>query len=264
MAKAFQAGHAARAGVLAAKLAAEGMTADERVFDGPHGYLETYSASGIPLQQALVDLGARWEVLDPGLNVKRWACCYCCHRAIGGLIGMMHAHAIAPSDVLSITVGFPPGSDEPLIYDNPRTGLEGKFSIEYPLAALLLDGGLTLESFTDEMLQRPAVRDLMKRIRRRRIPDEKTYSGTVGYTDVEIQTTHRQWTERITNAPGSKQWPLSRDDRRDKFLDCAARVLPPDDAQQLLNAAERCEQLADISSLVELTIPSKERKSPVI
>lgn len=259
MAKPFQAGHAARAGVIGATLAAQGMTADARIFDAPHGYLETYGASGAPLEETLAELGARWEVLDPGLNVKRWACCYCCHRAIGGLMQLIAEHHVVAGDVISITVGFPPGSDEPLIYDDPQTALEGKFSIEYPVAALLLDGRLTLASFTDEMVQRPAVREMMKRVRRRRIPDERIYSGTVGYTDVEIESRRGRWQRRVTNAPGSAQWPINGKERRDKFLDCASRILPAEDSHDLLRALEGSEEVPDVRSLVALTNPSGTR-----
>jgi 2-methylcitrate dehydratase PrpD len=259
MAKPFQAGHAARAGVVAASLAAAGMTGDAKIFDSPHGFLETYAASGIAIQESLAELGTRWEVIDPGLNVKRWPCCYCCHRAIGGLIEMLRAHRIGTPDILSVAVGFPPGTDEPLIYSDPRTGLEGKFSIEYPVAALLLDRELTPSSFTDAMVQRPAARELMKRVVRRRVPDEKTYSGTVGYNDIEISTTGGRWERRIVNAPGSAQWPVTPAERRGKFLDCASAVLASNEASALLDAAEGCLRLADISSLVSLTSPAEKR-----
>jgi 2-methylcitrate dehydratase PrpD len=259
MAKPFQAGHAARAGVVATNLSVAGMTADAQIFDSPHGFLETYAASGVPLGHSVGELGGRWEVIDPGLNVKRWPCCYCCHRALGGLIEMLQAYEVEASDVISVGVGFPPGTDEPLIYSDPRTGLEAKFSIEYPVAALLLDGELTLQSFTDAMVQRSAVRELMKRVVRRRVPDERTYSGTVGYTDIEIATARGQWKRRIDKAPGSVQWPVTAAERRGKFLDCASAVLPSNEARALLDAAEGCVQLVDISSLVSLTIPARQR-----
>jgi 2-methylcitrate dehydratase PrpD len=255
MAKPFQAGHAARAGITSAQFAAAGMTADMDIFDGRNSFLEIYAADGLALAESVAQLGVRWEAIDPGLNVKRWPCCYCSHRAIGGLMDLMREHAIGPDAVESVTVGFPPGSDEPLIYSDPKTGLEAKFSIEYPLAALLLDARLTPQSFTDEMVARPAVRALMKRIRRMRVQDTKTYSGTVGYTDLELQTTRGRFQRRIDKAPGAREWPVSAEDRRQKFLDCSSNVLSPAQARAWLTTAEKCAELADISELARLSIP---------
>jgi 2-methylcitrate dehydratase PrpD len=255
MAKPFQAGHAARAGITSAQLAAAGMTADSHVFEGKNSFLEIYAADGVALAESVAQLGVRWEAIDPGLNVKRWPCCYCSHRAIGGLIEMMRDHAIGADDVQSVSVGFPPGSDEPLIHSDPKTGLEGKFSIEYPLAALLLDARLTPHSFTDEMVARPAVRALMKLIRRTRVQDTKTYSGTVGYTDLELQTTRGRFQRRIDKAPGAREWPMSAEERRQKFLDCSSNVLSPTQAQAWLTTAKKCAELTDISELARLSIP---------
>jgi 2-methylcitrate dehydratase PrpD len=255
MAKPFQAGHAARAGIVSAQLAAAGMTADMDIFDGRNNFLDTYAADGLALAESVGQLGVRWEAIDPGLNVKRWPCCYCSHRAIGGLMEIMRDHAIRADDVESVTVGFPPGSDEPLTYSDPRNGLEGKFSIEYPLAALLLDARLTPHSFTDEMVARPAVRALMKRIRRTRVHDTKIYSGTVGYTDLDVQTTRGRFQRRIDKAPGAREWPMSVQERREKFLDCSSNVLSLAQAQAWLATAEKCGEVADISELARLSIP---------
>lgn len=255
MAKPFQAGNAARVGVYSARLAASGMTADGRIFDGRNNFLETYAADGIPLEKSLNDLGHRWEALDPGLNVKRWACCYCGHRAIGGLIEMRAQDGFTANEVETITVGFAPGSDEPLIYSDPTTGLQAKFSIEYPVAALLLDGSLGIASFTDAAVNRPAIRQYMKKVKRVVVPDSKTYSGTVGYTDLSIATRSRMLTRRIDRAPGSRLWPLSENERREKFMDCVAGVMPERQARRLLETAEKFDRMPSANMLMQLTVP---------
>ena len=58
---------------------------------------------------------------------------------------------------------------------------------------------------------------------------------------------------------GQTEWPVTTADRRGKFLDCASTLLPSKDARALLDAAEGCMRLDDISSLVSLTIPAKQR-----
>jgi len=180
MTKPFHAGHAARTGVLSAWMAKHGFTADESIFDGKNSVLDTYAGEGaVPLSAVVDKLGSTWEMTDPGIYVKRWACCYCNHRPIGGLLELMRKHRIKPEEVTAIEIGFPPGSDTALVSHNPVTGLEGKFSIEYVAAATVLDGNLTLETFTDPMVQRASVRAFMAKPRRYRIEDKDVFSGVI-------------------------------------------------------------------------------------
>jgi len=164
-----------------------------------------------------------------------------------------------------VRIGFLPGADKPLIHFDPHTGLEGKFSMEYNAAAVFIDGKLTMETFTDAMVQRPEIRAFMPRIERFYIPDSKTYSGITGYNDIEIVTTRGTFRLHIDRVPGSPAWPMTPADRAEKFLDCAGRVLGTAGAKQLLDVAEHCAQLVNIAELVRATVPAESRPaaSPV-
>ncbi len=251
MSKPFQAGHAARAAVLAEALARRGFTADQDIFDGKDGFPATYCADGADPDSVAGMLGTVWELATPGNSYKRWPCCYCSHRALGGLLDLIASNRIAPEEIESIRVGFPPGADEPLVYDEPATGLEGKFSIQYPVAAIILDGKLTADSFTDEAVARTDVRAWMKKVRRYRVEDDKVYSGTVGYTDVEILTPRGKFSSRIDKGPGSLAWPMSEGEHDDKFLGCVERILGGGNAKKLLALIKNIESQKNLSALVE-------------
>jgi len=255
MSKPFQAGHAARSAIVAEALARRGFTADERIFDGEDSFPSTYGADGVGVSEVITKLGNPWELVDPGMNYKRWPCCYCSHRPLGGLLNLIAAHGIKTTDIKRVSIGFPPGADEPLIHDNPQTGLEGKFSAQYPIAAMLLDGMLTPDSFTDAAVRRPAVRELMKKVRRYRVTDENVYSGTVGYTDVEIETTHGTFSCRVDKGPGSSAWPMTDAEQEEKFLACAGRTLAMADARKLLELLRECDELPDIGTLAQALAP---------
>jgi 2-methylcitrate dehydratase PrpD len=257
MTKPFHAGHAARSGVLAAWMAQRGFTADDSIFDGANNFFATYGGNdGEPLEQTLEHLGKPWEMLEPGIYVKRWPCCYCNHRPVGGMLKLIAQHGIRANEVEAVEIGFLPGSDTALVSENPQTGLEGKFSIEYNAAAVLLDGRLTLETFTDPMVQRPAIRELMKKVKRYRIEAKGTYSGVVGYTDVMIATRRGRHTLRVDHAPGSPEWPMTQGDRDEKFLDCAGRVLGQPGAQRLLDLLRGFETIPNIKTLIKATVPA--------
>jgi 2-methylcitrate dehydratase PrpD len=255
MSKSFQAGHAARSSIVAEDLARRGYTANEAIFDGEDSFQRLYGSNVEDAAHHIERLGNPWDLVDPGMNYKRWPCCYCSHRGLGGLIDLMVEHRIEPSEIEKIRIGFPPGADEPLAYDDPQTGLEGKFSAQYPVAALMLDGKLNLQSFTDDMVQRPAARAWLAKIERYRVPDSKVYSGTVGYTDITVKTARGDFSRRVNRGPGSRLWPISERDHHDKFLSCAQVVMSSAQAAGVLNKLAAFETLADVSPLIEATAP---------
>lgn len=262
MTKPLHAGHAARSGVVSAWMAQHGVTADEALFDGKGGVLDVYGGgNGEPMENLLVRLGKSWELVEPGNYIKRWPCCYSNHRAVGGLLALIDKHGLQANEVTEVAVGFLPGTDTALVSRDPQTGLEGKFSIEYVAAALLVDRELKLETFTDAMVQRPPLRDLMRKMRRYRIPDDKIYSGISGYTDVAVTTRRGRFTSRVDRVPGSAAWPMTEPDRVAKFMDCATRVLGAQRAERLLSLCRGCRGLRDIRELLRATVPENKRRA---
>jgi 2-methylcitrate dehydratase PrpD len=259
MTKPFHAGHAARCGVFSAWMVRQGFTASDAIFDGENNVFDTYGGNdGAPAAELVQRLGQPWEATEPGIYVKRWPCCYSSHRPIGGLVELIQKHRLQPDEITEVAVGFLPGADTALVSLDPRTGLQGKFSVEYTLAALLLDGKLDLETFTDAMVARPQARTLLGKVRRYRIADEKVYSGisASGYTDIAVTTPRGRFELRVDRVPGSPAWPLTDADRREKFMDCAARVLGDPGAERLFELCQRCGELSDVRELVKATIPA--------
>jgi len=258
MTKPFHAGNAARIGVLSAWMAKNGFTADTDIFDGKNNFFSTYgTGDGEPLEKCIATLGKPWSMEEPGIYVKRWPCCYCNHRPLGGMIKLIKEHAIRADEVTNVDVGFLPGSDAALVSFNPVTGLEGKFSIEYVTTALFLDGKVTLESFTDPMVMRPEVRAFMPKVKRVPMEGKGTYSGVVGYTDVAIDTKRGRFTIRQEHAPGSPAEPMTAADRVEKFMDCAGRVLGEKGATGLLEQLENLGKVPNVASVMAAMSPKE-------
>jgi 2-methylcitrate dehydratase PrpD len=261
MTKPFHAGHAARCGVLSAWMAKNGFTSNTEIFDARGGALDAYRGDhpGEPMADLVRSLGKPWEIIEPGIYVKRWPCCYSSHRTIGGLLNLIEQHRLRSEEIAEVAIGFLPGGDVALVSRDPHTALEGKFSVEYAVAALLLDGGLKLETFTDAMVQRPQARELIGRVRRYAIADDKLYSGITGYNDLAVRTPRGSFEVRIDKVPGSPAWPMTESDRAAKFLDCATRVLGAAGAERLLDLARGAQSLPDIRELTGATAPAKTR-----
>ena len=179
------------------------------------------------------------------------------------MIKLIKEHDIHADEVLSVDVGFLPGADTALVSFNPVTGLEGKLSIEYNAAALFLDGKVTLESFTDPMVMRPAVRAFMPKVKRVPMAGKGHFSGVVGYTDVAIDTKRGRFTTRQEHAPGSPEEPMTAADRVEKFMDCAGRVLGEKGARGLLEQLEDFGKIPNVASVMAATSPKEGSKEKV-
>ncbi|MDA0656682.1 MAG: MmgE/PrpD family protein [Proteobacteria bacterium] len=256
MAKSFHVGRAAQTAIVSAGLAQKGFTADTAIFEGDGGVIDIFcGGDGEPIEAVFASLCEPWAIVSPGNCVKRWPCCYSGHRTIAALFELIEQNNIKADDVSDVSIGFLPGGDASLLSTDPQTGLEGKFSIEYIVAALLLDGALKMATFTDAMVQRPAARKIMQRVRRIHIPDEKFYSGIAGYNDISVTTRSGRFEVREDRVPGSRAWPMSDAERDDKFKDCAGLALGASGAANLLDQLKSIRSASTIQALVKATIP---------
>jgi 2-methylcitrate dehydratase PrpD len=117
----------------------------------------------------------------------------------------------------------------------PRTGLEGKFSVFHAAAAALLDGTGGEAQFSDARVAAPEVVALRRRV-------EAVVDPTCGRTEAEVVVVLRggQELRTTTTTPlGSLANPMSDEALGAKFLDLAAPVLGAGAAEALLGQAWR-------------------------
>jgi 2-methylcitrate dehydratase PrpD len=265
MTKPFHPGHAARCGVLAARLARKGMTGDTAILEAPLGYFAILSYGEARLDGVAETLGRPYDIVSPGMNVKRYPCCYATHRAADGVLALVREHELRAEDIEAADVVVPPGGLAAVTRDRPRTGLEGKFSLPYVVAAALLDGRVALETFTDDMVARPEAQALLRRVHPIEDPAIPVEFNAIeeGYVVVRIRrgmsstadSGQRLLERRVDYPRGAPQNPLSRNELHDKFRDCAGQVLPREQTERALALFNTVERLPHLDELVEALIP---------
>ena len=157
---------------------------------------------------------------------------------------------------------MPPGGLQVLIHAAPKTGLEAKFSLEYSLAAGVLDGAYSLATFSDDAVKRPEVKALLCKIHvsedaRCGADDpllETRAAGARGFVEVEAHMTDgRREALRVHAAPGHPTRELGWDDIHEKFLDCAAHGgLARPRAERAYAALMQLDRCADVNVLIDL------------
>ncbi len=137
----------------------------------------------------------------------------------------------------------------PLIRERPATGLQGKFSLEYCLAAALLDGQVVLATFTDQAVRRPEAQDLLSRVEP--VEDAQEMAFPIGgFAEVRVLTRDgKEHSVRVETPKGDPQRPLSWEELAAKFRDCAAAVLAPAAIEEAVSAIERLEGLENVAAL---------------
>ncbi len=159
MAKPFQVGRAAADGLLAALMAAGGMTGPAGVLDRP-AWARRLSPDWAPARLH-ERLGQDWAVNE--VFFKLFPCCFATHAALTALLAL----SPRPDPKAIETVNLEVCPTTLLVADQrqPDTGLGGKFSMTYCAASALLRGRVTEEHFTAEAVRDPAARALAARVR---------------------------------------------------------------------------------------------------
>ena len=136
MAKSLNAGHAAENGVVAATLAQAGFTASADIFDDPMGYFSA-ACYGM-VDRKLIKLGPPYFLVRPGVAIKFYPCAGVLHPALDSIINLAKQHDLQSDKVKSIRVSLGPDTALPLVYNQPKNGLEGKFSLPFSAAVALI------------------------------------------------------------------------------------------------------------------------------
>ncbi|MBM4299199.1 MAG: MmgE/PrpD family protein, partial [Deltaproteobacteria bacterium] len=247
MAKGLNAGRAAENGVLAAKLAANGFTASQNIFDDPMGFFA--AACGDRVERRLLRFGKPFFFAQPGVAIKLYPCAGVLHPALDILIKLRARHRIDAAAVSNVSIELDAEAARPLVYDRPLSGLESKFSLPFAAAVALVDGAAGLVQFTDPRVSDPAIGRLMKRVTLlRREPAKKApRSGIATAVEIELKNGSVLGARDVI-ARGHPLRPAARTEVEDKFIHCAHGILPPRQIRQLLKSFWRVDRAPSIGA----------------
>lgn len=227
--KPLQVGRAAEAGVNCARLAKLGLAAAPESLEGARGFLELYQASEASCTRRLEErLAGPHHIVANGIRLKRYPSCGSTHNALDALLGLMSDHGIDQDDVTAVECGVDHLRPLSLIFPDPTTGLQGKFSMEFCIAVALRDREVRLDHFSDHVVVDPSVRRLMSRVRVYVHPDYADEKVGLSGCLLTLRLRDGRTLERFVESPlGSPRNPLSWEAVAAKFADCATYVGAP-------------------------------------
>ena len=255
MTKPLHAGQAAKNGVVAAKLAQRGFTADGAIVEAKLGYANAFAGSGkYDLDKVTSGLGKSFEVLSPGVGLKRYPSCARTHPAIDAMVEMAVQNDLHPQDVQSVACAGSYTTPQLLLHTRPQTALEGKFSMEFCMALALIERKAELPHFKDQKVQDPKIQEMIKRVTFSIRPDLATVenSGNPSTTVKILLKDGREFSRTVDEARGTPGNPLTNQEVREKYRQCVKGVLPKKETEKTIEMVENLETLNKISSLTDL------------
>ncbi|XP_028816830.1 immunoresponsive gene 1, like [Denticeps clupeoides] len=255
--KPFHIGNAARLGLEAALLASRGLEASPLVLDAVPGvagfsaFYEDYAPRSLvspdeEVPRFLLEeqdmgfkrfpahLGMHW-VADAAAKV---------HETLVGLTG----GTVPPHLVQDILLRVPPSK-----YINrpfPESEHQARHSFQFNACTALLDGEVTVQSFSDAALSRPDLHALLSRVRVEHPADNRANFDCM-YAEVEVTLmTGDVLKGRCDTFYGHWRNPLSDDSLRKKFRNNASTVLSPAKVEGLIAVVEDLERLEDCKPLL--------------
>jgi 2-methylcitrate dehydratase PrpD len=244
---------AAHGGLLAARLSALGAEGPTSVVEGKFGLYHAFLSATegeVDVDAQLADLGERWETLR--IAYKPYPACHFMHGSLGATAEA--AAGVSADDIEEIVVTVPAAGVSLVLEPAdakiaPRTEYEGKFSLQYSTAAMIVHGRVGISTYSDEALSDPRVLDLARRVRYE-TRDYDTYPAAFP-GGVRVRTRDGRMHEADhPHQLGGPDNPMSADDVRAKFRENARLALSEEASEALERAILGLERHEDVRSVL--------------
>ncbi len=184
------------------------------------------------------------------------------HGSLGAAAEAAAGRTFAPEEIADVVVTVPeagvslvlePADKKKL----PRSDYEGKFSLQYSVASMLVRGHVGVSDFTDDAIADPAVLAVAAKVRYE-TPDYPTYPqafpGGVRVTLADGTTLERDFPHQ----KGGPENPMSEDEVREKFRANALLALTADRVDALEQAILSFEEQDDLTAVLAPLTAAKE------
>ncbi len=244
---------AVRSGVSAALLAQAGMTGPTAAFEGKDGVWEKVTGK--------FQLGAMGGSTVPfGIertNLKFFPSEYHSQAPLWIALELRKKVAVAEIDAINVQTYFTAWSEigsEPAKW-TPKTRETADHSLPYLLALGFTDGRITVDSFSQQRINDPVLRDLMQRIK---ITENKSFTQQFPHklmTEIEVVTRDgKRLLESAQYSKGHAKNPMSDADVNAKFSILCESVMGHAQRDALLNALWNIDQAADLNGVLDLLV----------
>lgn len=225
--KALHAGRIASAGLLAANLAEQGVTATVDALEHDIGLLRIASPN------KKVDVARPWKrpdvlrIVSEGLSIKKYPVCYSTHRVVDAAIDIAAQADFDPSAVERIDVTIGRTQAWMARHHAPRTALEAKYSVEFAVVSGLVARAAGFAQLDESFIRSGLVQGLIA-MTRLSLVDERSDDDPVFSPADRIVVTMKDGrifdSGDVPFARGHAKLPLRASELHAKFKQCVEGV----------------------------------------
>lgn len=242
-------GFAARNGLTAALLAADGFTGQPDVLEAPRGLFNMITSGKVENPEAIInDWGKPYRIREVG--IKHYPCCYHLQRIIETTLEHRDAGKISPATVEHIEVEVNAFFPTVVQHPEPQDAIEAQFSLPHVVACALLDPRVTPASFAQACIDDPDHRAMRKKVKM--IVREDWGWTPTGWTP--RITYHMKDGSRLVSEPqrsrGQPPQLLSFDECIPKYRDCVDPVMSNKAVERSIEVMRDLERVRDINELI--------------
>jgi 2-methylcitrate dehydratase PrpD len=256
MMKPLHVGHCARNGLYAALLAREGYTANTAsAFEHKQGFLEVFNGAGTYDAAKIVAAWAKpWDIMEPGIAIKQYPCCGSTHPAIDAMLNLVREHDVKPADVDRIESWTHTRRLEHTNRPDPQSELDAKFSVQYCLARAVIDRKVAIDQFEGDAYKDAKTRELTARVKAAAYTTAQFPADNHFGAEVKVTLKNGSTLSHKVNQPYGRtsKNPLTREQLKEKFVNCALRALPADRVEKLYQAIDGLEKADDAREMAAL------------
>jgi len=242
MAKSLNIAYAARNGLIAAQLAKNNITANDRILEARFGFNELMGSR--PLDEILCkDLGQTWFASEN--TYKPYPCGFLLHPTLDACLKSSDIKTFDLHDIEQVTLKVHPLSKTRADRIHPVDGLESKLSLQHAVSIALLRGEAGVRNFTDQAAKDPTVRTCREKIK---VIAEESLSTDEARVLIQLKNGE----EIIRKSSGSQEL-MSSQALEKKFRELVEFGAPHCNADELLKNLLSFPKMMNVSDLIAMT-----------
>ncbi len=264
---------AVQSGVFAALMAKKGYTGTEAVFEGKEGFMDVFLGWDVSSQSikdiSVNNLNLRWDIEkligNLGTNYKILECSMkafpteaLTHTHITATLKVMLKNNLSYENIDTVTITTIARACD-ILFDqhkyHPESRETADHSLPYCIAAAIVDKKITTQSFSEEKLNDPRIREVIMKIKgEASIEFEKMFPAKQP-SKVVIKTKEgNEYSEYLEYPKGDPREPMTLEDLENKFNALSANLLSADRQNKIKDIIFNCDTLSTKELMKELII----------
>lgn len=264
---------AVQSGVFAALMAKKGYTGTEAVFEGKEGFMDVFLGWDVSSQSikdiSVNNLNLSWDIEkligNLGTNYKILECSMkafpteaLTHTHITATLKVMLKNNLSYENIDTVTITTIARACD-ILFDqhkyHPESRETADHSLPYCIAAAIVDKKINTQSFSEEKLNDPRIREVIMKIKgEASIEFEKMFPAKQP-SKVVIKTKEgNEYSEYLEYPKGDPREPMTLEDLENKFNALSANLLSADRQNKIKDIIFNCDTLSTKELMKELII----------